>query len=125
MSKFDKSGFYIKNNKAYKDINGNSRLITLLKPNYDYVELKLNEETFDMEDTENLLNCEIIKHIINNTECNLNDIDNMPHRIDNISEGLDLYAIDTSNKIWDFNNYDSWISVIEYEGIHDETNQLI
>lgn len=125
MGKFDDSGFYIKNNKVYKTIEGYDMLITLLKPNYCDISFDMNGTEFDMEDTNNLINAELVKFIIDKSKCNLEDINKYPNIVKDISEGLDLYAIDYKSKIWNFQNYDSWIDIIYYSGIDKETNQLI
>ena len=124
MSKFNDSGFFIEKEKVYKYINGHKRLIVLLKPNYYEISFNMNGTEFDMEDTNNLINAELVKCIIDKSKCSLEDINIHPYIVKDISEGLDLYAIDTS-KIWDFQNYDSWIDIIYYSGIDKETNQLI
>lgn len=151
MSKFDDNGFYIKNNKVYKYINGQKRLITLLKPNYSSIYFNITydenenienikpmydaylfkrnvdldeKDILDMEDTNNLINAGLIKYILDNSTYTIKDIDIEPHLIRQIVDGLDLYAIDIS-KIWDFHNYDSYIDIIYYSGIDKETNQLI
>lgn len=123
MSKFNDNGFFIEKEKVYKYINSQKRLIVLLKPNYDSINIELNGVEFDMEDTNNLINAELVKCIIDNSNLSLNDINIHPYIVKDISEGLDLYAIDIS-KIWDFQNYDSWIDIIYYSGIDKETNQL-
>lgn len=151
MSKFDDNGFYIKNNKVYKYINGQKRLITLLKPNYSSIYFNITydenenienikpmydaylfkrnvdldkKDILDMEDTNNLINAYLIKYIVDNSTCTIKDIEIEPHLIRQIVDGLDLYAIDIS-KVWDFHNYDSYIDIIYYTSIDKETNQLI
>jgi hypothetical protein len=124
MSKFNDNGFFIEKEKVYKYINSQKRLIVLLKPNYCEISFDMNGTEFDMEDTNNLLNAELVKFIIDKSKCNLEDINKYPNIVKDISEGLDLYAIDIS-KIWNFQNYDSWIDIIYYSGIDKETNQLI
>lgn len=124
MDKFSDVGFYIKGDKVYKVIDGYTRLITLLKPNYCRVDFDFNGRKLNMEDTNNLLNADLIKYIIDNSTCTLKDIDIEPYIVRQIVDGLDLYAIDIS-KIWDFQNYDSYVDIIYYSGIDKETNQLI
>lgn len=152
MGKFDDNKFFIeKNNKVYKYINGQKRLITLLKPNYSSVYFNItcgeNENIenikpmydaylfkrnvdldekyiLDMEDTNNLINADLIKYILDNSTYTIKDIDIEPHLIRQIVDGLDLYAIDIS-KIWGFHNYDGNVDIIYYSSIDKETNQLI
>ncbi|MEG1141825.1 MAG: hypothetical protein RSE41_05190 [Clostridia bacterium] len=124
MSRFNDNGFYIKDNKVYKVIDGCTRLITLLKPNYCRANFDMNETEFNMENTDNLINADLIKYIVDNSTCTLKDIDIEPYLIRQIAKGLDLYAIDIS-KLWDFHNYDSYVSIIYYSAIDEETNQLM
>lgn len=151
MSKFDDNGFYIKNNKVYKYINGQKRLITLLKPNYSSIYFNITydenenieyikpmydrylyksnadsdeKDILNIEDCDNLLNCNVLKYLINNSTCDLKAIETEPYIIDDIVEGLNLYAIDIL-QIWGFHNYDSYVDIIYYSSIDKETNQLI
>lgn len=123
MSKFIENGFFIENEKVYKMIDGQKKLIVLIKPNYGYVEIEFNSCILNMENIENLMNSELIHHLIDTYNGSLDGIGRDYHRVEDIHKYIDLYAVDIS-RIWDFHNYDSYIDVVYYDGIDGETNKL-
>lgn len=123
MNKFIEDGFFREDDKVYKIINGEKRLVVLFKPNFDSVRIDFNGETLDMEDTDNLKNGELIESLISNCTYDLDDINKEPYVVEDIHEGLSLYAVDIS-KIWNFRRYDSFMDVVYYDEPDKDTNEL-
>ncbi|WP_195346673.1 hypothetical protein [Paraclostridium sordellii] len=114
---------YISNGNIYMNLDNLKRLLTLTKPNYDTVELNIDNQIYDMSEVDNLMDINIIKYFIFNKNINLEGISKPPYEIIDIYDGINLVAIDIS-KCWVYNDYDGKISIIQYDGKDKETNRL-
>lgn len=124
MNKFSDNGFFTENKKVFKLLGGEKRLIVLLKTCHIPILLDIDGVEFDMENTNNLLNANIIKYVIENYTRDLKELEVEPFRIRQVWEGLDLYAVNISC-LWSFESYDGWLDVMYYDSIDPETNQLL
>ncbi|WP_460423838.1 hypothetical protein, partial [Paraclostridium sordellii] len=114
---------YISNGNIYMNLDNLKRLLTLTKPNYDTVELNIDNQIYDMSEVDNLMDINIIKYFLFNKNINLEGISKPPYEIIDIYDGINLVAIDIS-KCWVYNDYDGKISIIQYDGKDKETNRL-
>lgn len=124
MNKFSGNGFVIENEKVFKLIGGEKRLIVLLKSCHIPISVDINGVKFDMEIEDNLMDADIIKYVIENYTRDLKELEVEPFRIRQVWCGLDLYAINISC-LWSFESYDGWVDIMYYDGIDPETNQLL
>lgn len=124
MNKFSDNGFVIENEKVFKLIGGEKRLIVLLKSCHIPILLDIDGVEFDMEIEDNLMDVDIIKYVIENYTRDLKELEVEPFRIRQVWEGLDLYAVNISC-LWSFEIYDGWVDIMYYDGIDPETNQLL